>query len=77
MARTIADFITENINTYNILMSNGLIPISIKNQYLIYLRYNKIESYLSQTEKIAIISNEFKVSEKTIYRALNRMREPI
>lgn len=76
MARTIADFITENITTYNLLFFHGHIPPSILNYYRIYIKF--LEMPISgKMERVKELAVEMNLSEKTILRAIDKMEEEI
>lgn len=76
MARTIADFITENITTYNLLYFHGHIPPSILNYYRIYNKYIEMP-IVGKMERIKELSVEMNISEMTIRRAIDKMEEKI
>jgi len=71
------DKIEENFNFVQILLSNGKIDISVMNEYHIYKEYEKLKNIKSKMERYTIVSENLKVSEMTVRRAVYSMEKEI
>ena len=58
---------------FTILLKKGLIPISVLSKKVYYEFYNKERLSNSKMQSITNTSEEFKVSERTIYSAIRFM----
>lgn len=66
-----------NIDTINKFVKVGLIPLSVLNDYDIYLFYKAIDYESRQMKKYEIISKKFKISIDTVRRSISRMEKKV
>ena len=71
--QTLGQFITENKEVIDKLTKVGESPISLIFRYEIYLFYEGLKGKKTKTEKYIICSEHFRVTERTVKRALNVM----
>lgn len=76
MAR-VAEYIKSNIKVVQTFVKIGRMPLSVMNDYDIYLFYKSIDYEQSQMKKYSIVARHFKVSEKTVQRAISDMDKNI
>lgn len=76
MARII-DIFDENIIVINKFIKIGFIPLSLMNDYEIYLFYKQIDSEIRQMKKYEIVSKKFKISVNTVRRSISKMEADI
>ena len=76
MAR-VADFIKKNIDVVKVFVKIGRMPLSVMNDYDIYLFYKSIDYEPAQMKRYGIVAKNFKVSEKTVQRAISDMEKNI
>lgn len=65
----------ENTMDFMILLKKGLIPLSILTKKVYYEFYNKERLTQSRMQSIRKTTDEYNVSEMTIYRAIKFMEE--
>ena len=74
MARVV-DIIEKNIAVIKLLMKLGKVPISVMNDYDIYNMWLSYSHEKSQMKRYKIVANIFKVSDRTVIRAVNEMKK--
>lgn len=72
MAR-IVDVLEKNIQTVRMFVKIGKMPLSVLNEYDIYLFYKSIDYEQRQMKKYEIVSRRFKVHIDTVRRAIINM----
>ena len=65
--------IEDNLD-FTIFLKKGLIPISILTKKVVYEFYMSERKTNSKMQSISNTSEEYKISEKTVYNAINFMR---
>lgn len=76
MAR-IVDLLEKNISVINQFVKVGFVPLSLLNDYDIYLFYKSLDYEPKQMQKYSIISKRFKISVDTVRRSIVRMEKKI
>ena len=76
MARVI-DLVDKNIKLIKIFVKAGKMPLSIMTDYDIYKFYKTINYEKAQMKKYDIVAKNFKVSAKTVQRAVSEMEKNV
>ena len=73
----VANYISSNIKIVQTFVKIGKLPLSVLNDYDIYLFYKSIDYELAQMKRYSIVANNFKVSVNTFRRAIVDMEKNI
>lgn len=65
----------ENNMDFTILLKKGIIPLSVLSKKCYYERYLQERLQTSKMQSITNTSEEFRISQKTVYNAIKFMRE--
>lgn len=76
MARVV-DLIEKNISLVKTFVKIGRMPLSVMNDYDIYLFYNSIKDETAPMRKYKRTADNFKVSINTVRRAIESMNKNI
>jgi len=76
MARII-DLIDKNITLIRTFVKVGRMPLSIMTDYDIYKFYKAIDYEKAQMKRYDIVAKNFKVSAKTVQRAVSEMEKNV
>ncbi len=74
MARLV-DVMNQNIYLIEKLLKIGKLPLSLMNDYDIYLKYNSISEETSKMNKYNIVAKKLKCSPHTVRRAVYSMEK--
>ena len=77
MARRLVDLIEKNMPFVQTMIKAGKFPLSVMNDYDIYLFYKTITYEPAQLKKYSIVASNFKVSTETVRRAVREMERTI
>lgn len=73
----VANYISSNIKIVHTFVKIGKLPLSVLNDYDIYLFYKSIDYEPAQMKKYDIVSRHFKISVNTVRRAIVDMEKNI
>jgi len=73
----VANYISSNIKIVQTFVKIGKLPLSVLNDYDIYLFYKSIDYEPAQMKKYKIVSDRFKVHIDTVRRAVTEMEKNI
>lgn len=73
----VANYISSNIKIVQTFVKIGKLPLSVLNDYDIYLFYKSIDYEPAQMKKYDIVSRHFKISVNTVRRAIVHMEKNI
>lgn len=73
----VANYISSNIKIVQTFVKIGKLPLSVLNDYDIYLLYKSIDYEPAQMKKYDIVSRHFKISVNTVRRAIVDMEKNI
>ena len=73
----VANYISSNIKIVQTFVKIGKLPLSVLNDYDIYLFYKSIDYESAQMKKYDIVSRHFKISVNTVRRAIVDMEKNI
>lgn len=73
----VANYISSNIKIVQTFVKIGKLPLSVLNDYDIYLFYKSIDYEPAQMKKYRIVSERFKVHIDTVRRAVTEMEKNI
>lgn len=73
----VANYISSNIKIVQTFVKIGKLPLSVLNDYGIYLFYKSIDYEPAQMKKYDIVSRHFKISVNTVRRAIVDMEKNI
>lgn len=73
----VANYISSNIKIVQTFVKIGKLPLSVLNDYDIYLFYKSIDYEQAQMKKYDIVSRHFKISVNTVRRAIVEMEKNI
>ena len=65
----------KSLGVYNQMLKSGLISLKVDFYYEIFIKYNSyLDEGLNKMECLTFTAEDFKVSESTVFNALNFMR---
>jgi hypothetical protein len=73
----VIDVLEQNMGTIELLVKITKMPLSIINDYQMYVFFKSIDFEKRQMKKYAIVAEKFKVSQRTVIRAINEMNKKI
>lgn len=73
----VADYISKNMGVVKTLVKIGKMPLSVMNDYDIFKMWQCTEHEKSQMQRYKSVAKNFKVSERTVIRAVNEMKKNI
>lgn len=76
MARVV-DLLEKNIKVIRQFVKIGRVPLSLMNDYDIYLYYNSIDYETAPMKKYKIVSEKFKISITTVRTAVREMQKNV
>lgn len=76
MAR-VAEYISSNMKIIKTFVKIGRIPLSIMQDYDIYLFYKSIDYEPAQMKRYGIVAQNFKCSVNTVRKAISGMEQSI
>lgn len=77
MAKTKADLIKCNYETFKGFVKCGAISTTVETHYKIYCYHASLPSNMSQMEKYSQIAEDFKISESMVRLAIREMKKKI
>lgn len=72
---TVAGLIEKNICTVRKMVQIGVAPLSVMNEYDIYLTFKAIDYEPKQMKRYEIVAKNLKVSVTTVRRAISNMEK--
>lgn len=76
MAKTVAEYIKENLCVVRQLTQIGKVPPKVINDYKIYSMFTSL-AIPSKMDRYSLVAEELKINEKTVIRAVKAMEEPV
>lgn len=76
MAKTVAEYIRENLCVVRQLTQIGKVPPKVINDYKIYSMFSNLD-IPSKMDRYSMVAEELKVNEKTVIRAVKAMEETL
>jgi hypothetical protein len=73
----VANYISSNIKIVQTFVKIGKLPLSVLNDYDIYLFYKSIDYETAQMKRYSIVATHFKISVNTVRRAIVDMEKNI
>ena len=73
----VANYISSNIKIVQTFVKIGKLPLSVLNDYDIYLFYKSIDYEPAQMKRYSIVATNFKISVNTVRRAIVDMEKNI
>lgn len=73
----VANYISSNIKIVQTFVKIGKLPLSVLNDYDIYLFYKSINYEPAQMKKYKIVADKFKIHVDTVRRAVVEMEKNV
>lgn len=73
----VADYINKNMGVVRTLVKIGKMPLSVMSDYDMFRMWQATDYEKSQMQRYKIVSKNFKVSERTVIRAVSEMKKSI
>jgi len=73
----VADYLSKNMGVVKTLVKIGKMPLSVMSDYDIFRSWQATEYEKSQMQRYKTVAKNFKVSERTVIRAVSEMKKNI
>lgn len=73
----VIDVLEQNMSTIELLVKITKMPLSVISDYQMYVFFKSIDFEKRQMKKYAIVAAKFKVSQRTVIRAISEMNKKI
>jgi len=73
----VADYISKNMGVVKTLVKIGKLPLSVMNDYDMFKMWQGTEHEKSQMQRYKTVAKTFKVSDRSVIRAVSEMKKNI